>query len=143
MERKRSKGVTILGIYLIASNIMTLLTLQFNKGIVGDSWTGLYIVFSSVIMIFLVINLLRLKEWARKFIVYYVGISLVVAMFLNPIYLKRMHSHAVSKGIKSVDSKPFSTATVNVIHALFAGAIVYFLSRPKVKEQFVLTTKNG
>jgi len=64
MENKRSIGVTIFGVYFIISELLAIITRFKSLNLLG--WLGYFGLIEAIIMLILAINILRLKEWARK-----------------------------------------------------------------------------
>ena len=142
MEKKRSKGVTILGwlniivsfyIYHYAKTLLIrerffekleiLQSVNINHTSLSYTTVNIAGVILCVIVFIAGILVLRLKEIGRKLAIYSCIAGLLVAMF-ELIYLLVQRSN------------PVIVLFVLVLLILPAGIYIYFLTRPKVKEQF-------
>ena len=126
MEKKRSKGVTIFGwlyIILSACGVMSLIAAIIE-------WQGMFYIFAMLaqIIFFLRIGrgLLKLQEWTRKWIIYLNII--VILLFISRtiwLYVSSPESRLLPIGIMAI----LTTVPILLL-------IIYFFTRPKVKEQF-------
>ena len=142
MEKKRSKGVIILGIYLFVLASAWLLGLQRQREWVSG-WVKWEIIISTslfgFLFLFLGINILRLKKWARKFVIWLFLILMIRSIFIGPLYIEKRYSYDASKGLIE---EPYKVRARSVaLYYIFriivnGGIIIFFLTRPKVKEQF-------
>lgn len=90
MEKRRSGGVTFWAWTFIIMNLIGLLTVPgmtqvysfLSKSVLA--WIVLYGVVSSVVGIIAGINLLRLKEWARRAVIIMVFLNFFEMIFLVP-----------------------------------------------------------
>lgn len=106
-EKKRSIGVTILGWFFIISGIITIRTIILP-----------------IIYIPLGIGILRLKETARIFAVVVQGLQIVISTL------------AILIGLwENVNILMWINALI-LVNGLLAGLILYYLTRPSVKQQF-------
>lgn len=129
MEKKRSIGVTLFGILFIIGGLHGTI-----RGLNMKDWFTFYSLISSIFLLILGVNILRLKEWARKGIIYYLVITTLLGIFLLPAIFKRQ--------IKLTDI-PLAQSDISFI-AIFSVAMwtivaiieIFFFTRPKVKEQF-------
>ncbi|MGD9015061.1 MAG: hypothetical protein PVI33_03450 [Candidatus Omnitrophota bacterium] len=143
LKKKRSKGVAIfawlhrilgiLGLILIAATIRMLLSpntlrvirYRFENRFYPLSFSPWFFVLIAVIGVFSVLylmigsGLLKLKEWSRKWAIY----LSVFGIFFNLIYSVKCFSR---------DLRP----TGWIGNFILAFIIIYFFTRPKVKEQF-------
>lgn len=135
--KKRSKGVTILGWFLIITSITGILInaytfiarpafiakyssqfYRFDSELIGHI-TSIIGVAISAFQFILGLNILKLREMWRKIAIYYFLFDILymlVPMFLliNPI-----------KGLSGL-----------LANSIINGLLIYFLTRPKIKEQF-------
>jgi len=136
MEKKRSVGVTIFGIIVIIVSIFEILS-----GFVGGTMICLvagvkpHAIFIGVMFLFTMIGImyliggfgiLSLKYWARNLILlvsFFKSILIILSLFL---------------GIKVVIKEPAAALYFipQIIVLFLLISILYFLTRPKVKEQF-------
>ncbi|MFH1202168.1 MAG: hypothetical protein V1674_04690 [Candidatus Omnitrophota bacterium] len=141
--RKRSKGVTIFGYWQIIEGLLGLLLcavviwriisphtsevikLRFERLIYPwhiNIWFFILPVIGISILSFLVGNgLLKLKEWTRKWAIYLAILGIVFVF--SDLFCRGFRSRLIVRAIVNV--------ILNVI-------VIYFFTRPKVKEQFGL-----
>lgn len=126
MEKKRSKGITIFGWIYILFSVCGLMTLI--AGILEGQ--GILYIFAMLVEIILFlaigIGLLKLKEWARKFVVY--SNIIVILLFISRtiwLYVVSPESPLFPIGIMAI----FTAVPILLL-------IIYFFTRPKVREQF-------
>ena len=114
MEKKRSFGVIVFGILLILIGVRNLVFLWFFKNLhwVEKIFQSLLIVFFNC---YCGINILLLKSWARTIFIF-MSILLIPLSILGYIFF------------------PFNIWIL--LNVPFSLAIIYFFTRPKVKEQF-------
>ena len=131
MEKKRSVGVAVFGYLGIILGIFSLITGIFS-GAKSPHYSGG--IPSGLVMIFLSINLLRLRNWSRilllilnclEFIILTIG-SLFVLFFISWEYLKTLEPQF------PIFALIFFTCFLIIYNLSF---LIYF-TRPKVKEQF-------
>ena len=139
MEKKRSKGVTIFGIFFIFGSIAGLFTSGFNLFILDlDKTIVFYTFISSILLLILGINILRLKEWARKGTIYYHIATTLIGIYLSPLISNQSAIRLKNLGVTQKEI-PDITTTSNfalIIPILLTLIVIYFFTRPKVKEQF-------
>ncbi|UCC96004.1 MAG: hypothetical protein JSW40_04440 [Candidatus Omnitrophota bacterium] len=130
VEKKRSVGVTVLAIiYMLNMPITILITaiifsfiskrLSFSvfpyiiKGIIekGSMFMGVHII-GFIVGIIIGYNILKLRDWARKLVIFLSIIELVLSLF------------------------SFVTLSPTKIVPFFGLIYLCFFTRPKVKEQF-------
>ena len=141
MEKKRSKGVTIIGNYhkwflgvfgiCVGSFILAMLIMpsetyletlkESGRTLSGNRIAAVHFLILSVISFILGKNLLLLKKWTRKVTIYFTFYCLLASVTTNI-------NSALSFELRSVVNIFFSMAT--------SIAIIFYLTRPKVKEQF-------
>lgn len=135
--KKRSKGVTILAIFLTLSwaitNISTSLESKANYATLD--WFDLIIINNSYFLC--AMGLLRLKEWARKLTI---GIKIYDLVTTFILLLRTIFP---SEAIQSIYRESYlggviGASSLLLVFLLYPGLIIYFLTRPKVKEQFNL-----
>jgi len=126
MDKKRSVGVTIFGWLYILLSICGFITLI--AAIL--EWQGMLYIFAMLgqILLFLSmgIGLLKLREWARKLVVYLNII--VVLLFITRtlwLYVFTPESPLFPIGIRAI----FTIAPILLL-------IIYFFTRPKIKALF-------
>jgi len=147
MEKKRSKGVTIFAWFYISGSFISIYSILILKSkltsyqethfILPDSYyyvvQGHSIIFAIAGLI-IGIGLLKLLKWARL-----LSIIIIIADFICSIifYLLYTQPYIISYSIKT--NRPvviFYLLFVNIINLLYTGMVIYFFTRPKVKEQF-------
>ena len=124
MEKKRSKGITILGWYFIIFSIFGFLgNLYFFIGTppleILLKWLFLVQALGSLLLLFIGINILKLKELWRKIAICYFAYILLLIISIS----------FYSKDI-------ITTLLKHVLEIIIWSFIIYFITRPKVKEQF-------
>ncbi len=128
MEKKRSIGVIILSIFLLLCVIPGLIA-AFIGGISHsnaespaeialDIIMRILFITSPVVFLVTAIGLLELKNWAR-----------ILTMILFPVLI-----YITSFGVCILFDVP--PILILVICGIFFVLIIYYLTRPKVKEQF-------
>jgi len=141
MEKKRSVGVTLLGIIFILLGLPSLL-IALLAGISGYYGKGLKLlidIFMRIIfigtpgaLIFSGIGLLSLKKWGRICaIITAIAISLVLCGYGIAGFIVK--SSSIDKSCISWD---ISFTRFCFFSALFFLLVIFYLTRPKVKEQF-------
>lgn len=131
MEKKRSIGVTMFGWILILYSIVGLIkralflvNWDFHKGFpleVTSDW---------ILVLFLIagVGLVKLKNWGRRLVILAALIKLF--FYLKSLYLAFTPAYKNATGITI--SFWISIAIFGIIYLL----IIYYFTRPKVKEQF-------
>jgi|GEM_PF-1421239 len=138
MYNKRSKGVTILGVYFVVTSIVCfIISLYFLIKMPQQPLRVYYGIFkqdprillrliyifsliSGIVTFFIGINILRLREKWRKITLYY---CVLMVFCMTGLFLLTKNP---TKAILSVDAFPI----------LFFGMIFYFLVHHNVREQF-------
>lgn len=132
MPKKRSKGVTILSIWLIFSGA---------TGILGSTRAGYFappiIALNTAWLISAIIcgiGLFLLKEWARKVTITLYAFSMVLGIF----FLLRLGHIQWAQIIPDITQAQKTTIilTVSFIWLAWFLFIFFFLTRPQVKKQF-------
>jgi len=136
MGKNRSKGVTLLGWFLIITSIIGILgntyiiifrpeflgnyahVYRFNADLIGKITSILALLISSF-QFLLGVNILKLREKWRKIMVYYFLLDIIYLflwsfIFVNPLHGLRAHSGPI----------------------IISGLLIYFITRPRIKEQF-------
>jgi hypothetical protein len=117
-EKKRSKGVTFCGwIHVVVGALGIIRTFLIS------AFRDYQIInIGAPFMLVIGIGLLKLKEWARKsVIIYYI---LIVLAFPVAIVVGSLYSEILSMLIDYIPQ------------FIIVGVVIYFFTRPKVKEQF-------
>jgi hypothetical protein len=128
MEKKRLVGVTVFGIVslLVSTYLLFFMPIplygvpRFIRPLLNFSICIGYII--------IVINLLRLKDWARKLYLFFQILCLISASVLLYVFL-----------VLSWGSLDIKSLLVSIVFLLLYGYLIgsmYYFTRPKVKEQF-------
>ena len=138
MENKRSIGVTAFGIIFIIQSASVLIKdcIKFN----ASDWMVYYGFISSVILLILAINILQLKEWSRKGIIYFQIFVTAISVLLFMLYASKLYVPNMivrGKNIPLEGKTLWIFGGINMIFVAIATfVVIYFFTRPKVKEQF-------
>ena len=128
----RSKGVTNFGAFFIIIALY-----GFFASLLKSQLT-VYGVITYIVLLVLGIYILKLKEWARKGIIYWYIISVPLSMVMFWLNLPEVNNKLRERGLNQLSS--LSTVGLFIISSLIiisvAAIIIYFFTRPKVKEQF-------
>ncbi|MFC1621150.1 hypothetical protein ACFL2G_02485 [Candidatus Omnitrophota bacterium] len=112
---KRSVGLTLFGIFTILSGVNSMLT-GVLTGVVAEltfmSYIGIAV---GIVFVIMGVAILKLKKWAWFLSMFFAMSSLVV-------------------GIGGLMVSP--NKSLMVVGSLIPGLIIYYLTRPKVKNQF-------
>lgn len=134
METNRSKGVTFWAwcfIILSFGNIILFFYALNNAN--RFLWPAValatYNFILAIILLILGINVLRLNEWSRKGVIYYHIAVPIMGILINFCIADKIYFQA---GFKSAPNKSLA----EFILILFSLIVIYFFTRPKVKEQF-------
>lgn len=170
MDKKRPVGVTILSLSFVIFNTIGLIigfkyifSPQINISFPHRAilyGTTLYLVLFNIIGIFVSVNLLKLKEWARKLTIGLAVLSVLtiaLSVFLPNSNIDRYNKKKIKQmeeqynnmtedtrlrlNIKSkdeyingaIEGGDFVYKTIFVIYGLM---VLFFFTRPKVKGQF-------
>jgi len=134
MEKKRSKGITILGICLLLCAVPALfaaligmVSQSYAKGVtevVIDIIMRILFISSPLTFISAGVGMLNLKNWAR-----------IMVMFIFPI--PSFIAISISGSFLNVIMPPDIVSLMTLLGtAVMSLAIIFYLTRPKVKEQF-------
>ena len=128
MEKKPSRGVKLLAYLLIFYDLWGILVTicKYHDFLPVEIF---YLLFCISGILF-GINLLRLKEWARKGIIYYFVVFWFADGVLN-FYIDYLNHRITHQALKTFDIIPY--LALDLVIFLF---YIYFLTRSKVKEQF-------
>ena len=127
-EKRGSKGIIILGIWLVLQGIS-----QFIYSLTNTLFSIVYIPLSLIIFI-LAYGIFTLKEWGRTGTIIIQSLLMLQGLFVCIITVL---SVTVLKKQNSLFTAIISRDGVGIMIVLaYTVAIVYFLTRPKVKEQF-------
>jgi uncharacterized membrane protein len=143
---KRSKGITVLSLYFIAMNLITL------DYIAGFHWavkapilltlscffmnTGLMMlgeplsIIAAALLVLLGIFLFFLKETARRIFIYIQGLSILGGFCIAPVEIARWSGGGSI--VKHAPAILFYSIVFNILPVIF----IIFFTRAKVKEQF-------
>lgn len=149
---ERSRGITFYGITIIAYGVYNLLgagnyrqfTLMF-KPLPQAVIVALYVftVFYAVSCLYCGLRILRLEDWARKFMVVLTGISVILGLVLNRLVTGNFKEFLLSEnsGVPpdAVNSVFVYTIVFIAIITVFELSIIYFFTRPGVIQQFKRT----
>ena len=138
--QKPSIDVKMFGAYIILSSLNGLILLLSKL----NNWkeTGLpdYGVLNEILLLLPIVtvilgmNILRLKEWARRGVIIFSGLI----MILPPIIFYVLFVNHKIQGLTSdeVRAFPVSLTLVILMSAIVGIPQMYFFTRPSVKEQF-------
>lgn len=136
MEKKRSVGVTLLAICFILVGVISIPGAYLSYWIMGleDVETGyvtfrMTLAFLNIILSFCCgIGILILREWARKLTLFYVFFGFISYLTSMPAQIKILKSFGAHSIMYLL---PF----LILVLAIYV-AILFFFTRPKVKDQF-------
>ena len=118
--KKRSVGVTLTGV----------LFLLFGVGIlVGVADKNKFLYLTAILNIICGLGLICLMDWLRKFTIFYMSFLIVMNIVLYSSFFETNLAHFSS----------YSRRTVHLFtlaRPLFEGAVIIFLTRSKIKQQF-------
>ena len=137
--KKKLIGAIALGIFFILSSIRGInyglhFLLNYKRNFVSY-----YIIIISITSLILGIGILKLQEWARKGIIYYQIIIVFLGIILTPLLKKEILHLGKDIGVTKkeiVHGLTMIDIAGPIIEILFTLIIIYYLTRPKVKEQF-------
>jgi hypothetical protein len=123
----RSAGVSMFGGYMILSSIQAIIGICYFNPEASFAIKILGIV-SVPISIILGFNILKLKEWARKWFVYYCIIIVLIGpyCFTNSLLKSKLKGTPI----------PVSILGLTIVLLLCVSLPLFFITRPKVKAQF-------
>ena len=145
MEKKRSKGITLfawfylIGSFLIIPAILTmkvrLAAYQATHFILPDSYyyvVQCYYIIGATIGLITGIGLLKLWRWAR-----FLPIISAILGYIYSIIFHSVYTSPYTIPYFVQENKPiFMLYITHTIGLLWLAIIIYFFTRPKVKEQF-------
>ena len=148
MEKKRSIGVTILGIYFIIIGSIALFAVPLRFIFARLSlnhpqqpfWSIPYSLGISALSLILGIGILRLREWLRKGAIYYLIARPFISILLMPFTMKSIEMQLLlnqNEADKFYKMVFIIHLVIGVVFSITLSALlVYFLTRPRVKGQF-------
>lgn len=158
MDKKRSRGVTIFAWLLIILNAFALsnafnfrISFELYKSFSKEAVIAviLYSMFSPVLGIICGFGILELKEVMRKAMVAINSLDILVSILVFSLSINDIREYAVSivAGVTEKYPSPISIdALVNIgfssvicvylFYILLSLLVIFFFTRPKVKEQF-------
>lgn len=158
MERKRSKGVTILAWLMIIVNAYAFFSsLNFQRNFF-DVYRSLprglnisliaYCLLSAAIGVAAGFGILKLKEMMRRVSVAINAIDVLVGLAILPLTLNDIREYVYSVAASAAGTDPtvpvyalakasfYLTILLMMITYAFNLLLIFFFTRPKVKEQF-------
>lgn len=131
MEKKRSVGITIIAWFSIIGFILSLpIALNFNlliglyRNIYFAYFMILYTIIFNSLYVIAAVNLLKLKDWARRLMILWHIIGFPIRI-INEFFMK-----------KQLNNNSAMTVFFVSVTSVLVLIIIYYLTRPKVKEQF-------
>lgn len=130
MLRNRSVGLTILGIFFILFGLLSFGPIFLLPSMSKNLPLLVYVALYGLVMFITGIGILRLKSWARIIALVLIVIKMVqvgagTIVDINTMIRKSAGFGAVFGGI-----------VVMVVGILVSIGLIYYLTRPSVKEQF-------
>ncbi len=146
---KRSRGITVYGIMIIIFGAYVLIGVgnysQFAlmfKPLPGAVTIAVYLftVFYGISAIYCGSRILKLEDWARRMMMILAVVSVTSGILLNRIVMSNFKEY-IASGKVEVPAEfvgPVYTyaVVITAIVTLFELSIIYYLTRPKVAEQF-------
>jgi len=136
MEKKRSRGVIILGVCLLicvipglAAAFIGAISGSVPGSILLDIAMRIPVILSPIIFLLTGIGVLMLKNWARLLVLFLSPILSYVAIGFGSILVE------VFLPTSKLSAKVISAIIIPGMIIMFL-CILYYLTRPKVKEQF-------
>jgi len=146
MKNKPSIGVIIFAVIIILGVVINIIHFSFHGSHpAGESfypaWEKVFYIFSDLIAIAISMNIFLLREWARKGVIYYQIFSVVCFPIIILLNSKMVYNRLVSQHPHMTQAEIMAGANFGLIASIgsiliFALLIIYFFTRPKVKEQF-------
>lgn len=121
INKKRSTGVVVFGLLLILTPLSNILISILLYHRIQQLYLSIFFSFISVIS---GIGILLLKEWARKLVVILATLAIFVS--LTSFFI-----------IPEVIFKSIFKLIVNIWMFIYGSLLLYFFTRPKVKERFI------
>jgi hypothetical protein len=132
---ERSRGVTIFAVLCLIWAVIELMqSLSFpNKTPLVSSMFTIEILLSIITGI----GALLLREWARKTIIIYAIVSIVIVIIFHDglLNLYRSRITTTDADVKALTSS-FVIPMLVIARVLWRICIIFFFTRPNVKEQF-------
>jgi len=125
MEKKRSKGVTIIASLYLMQAALTIF-LDTRAGV--NPWQSHIDLYFVIVFAF---GLLFLKEWSRKGLILFAIYDISIALIRSFIKIKNFSDTGYD-----LISVIIGVTIIAFIFISFSGIVIYFLTRPEVKEQF-------
>jgi len=129
---KRFKGLTIIALVFILLGLFTLSSLFYHSYILRNIPYLIYFILYGLVPIIIGIGIFALKKWARIAAIIVITINAIDAAYKTIIDIKRwgagLHEFQITFLL-------FSAFLIIIAVGLW-GIILYYLTRPKVKEQF-------
>lgn len=150
MNKKRSIGVTIFA-WLYLSNVLICILVILTTRSRSLAWQeetqillpgGYYMlaqsqaIINSIVCLISGIGLLKLLKWARGFIVIVTIIHYFYGIALYFLYTRTYIIPAFAKANRQMVFSGVITGIVWILGLLWVVFVVYYFTRPKVKEQF-------
>ena len=146
---ERSRGVRLFGTLIIFFGVYTLLgagnykqfALMF-KGLSSFAVIPLYVftLLYGICSVYCGTAVLRREDWARRVVVALTTISLILGFLLSRLVMSNFKEFLLSGEVNvppNLYGQAYMYAVIfNVIVTLFELSIVYFFTRPRIKEQF-------
>lgn len=132
MEKKRSVGIIVLGVFLLINSLRIIAGLIFSIGIgMGpiSLFLALYLFGSGTVAIISAVGLLLLKNWARILTLILIVLNIIRASLY---FIKGVNVSASFGGRQVLFPMAVELAIIVIVGIL----IVCYLNSPKVKEQF-------
>ncbi len=99
-----------------------------------------FIVFYSICCVYCGSKILRLEDWARRFMVVLSAASVILGVVINPMVMRNFREFLASDsaGITPEMAGPVFRYIVALtfIFTLFEISVIYFFTRPRVAAQF-------
>lgn len=133
MEKKRSVSLSILGILFILNGLGGFKTIFLYPAIVKNLVFLTYGVFYTVAVIITGVGILLLRRWARIMALFFVAIKTIqlIAGIITDIPMIKKSAEFASV------HPPISSLIIATIIIFIVGCgVMYYLTRPKIKEQF-------
>jgi len=130
MEKKRSVGIIVLGVFLLINSLRIIAGLIFSIGMGPISlFLALYLFGSGTVAIISAVGLLLLKNWARILTLILIVLNIIRASLY---FIKGVNVSASFGGHQVLFPMAVELAIIVIVGIL----IVCYLNSPKVKEQF-------
>ena len=133
MEKKRSVGVTVIGILFILQALFSFGILLTRPSLAKDLPSLVYVISYSMVLAITGVGIFLLKRWALI-----LSLALITAKTIQLIWMSILDIGTVSKSPEfAYNIPPVGVLIALIIIFIFVGGgVIYYLTRPKVKEQF-------